>query len=146
MAVFKKKSPNRPCQLFRYFIFSQNPMGNVRCVNMALKDEAKRQHTWTERSQALKISSCHDANFVVTVDDKVGIMTSLGIQIMELPKSVPVRCSTTASHVRAPRAFDEYEFHQPRLVIRTFHRQGRCSRGGHLCNEHSEEKYSCSYK
>ena len=28
------------------------------------------------------------------------------------------------------------EFHQPRLVIRTFHRQGRCSRGGHLCNEH----------
>ena len=38
------------------------------------------------------------------------------------------------------------EFHQPRLVIRTFHRQGRCSRGGHLCNEHSEEKYSCSYK
>ena len=38
------------------------------------------------------------------------------------------------------------KFHQPRLVIRTFHRQGRCSRGGHLCNEHSEEKYSCSYK
>ena len=38
------------------------------------------------------------------------------------------------------------QFHQPRLVIRTFHRQGRCSRGGHLCNEHSEEKYSCSYK
>ena len=38
------------------------------------------------------------------------------------------------------------EFHQPRLVIRTFHRQGRCSRGGHLCNEHSEEKFSCSYK
>ena len=37
-------------------------------------------------------------------------------------------------------------FHQPRLVIRTFHHQGRCSRGGHLCNEHSEEKYSCSYK
>ena len=31
-------------------------------------------------------------------------------------------------------------------MIRTFHRQGRCSRGGHLCNEHSEEKYSCSYK
>ena len=22
-------------------------------------------------------------------------------------------------------------------MIRTFHRQGRCSRGGHLCNEHS---------
>ena len=39
-----------------------------------------------------------------------------------------------------------WQFHQPRLVIRTFHRQGRCSRGGHLCNEHSEEKYSCSYK
>ena len=38
------------------------------------------------------------------------------------------------------------QFHQPRLVIRTFHRPGRCSRGGHLCNEHSEEKYSCSYK
>ena len=38
------------------------------------------------------------------------------------------------------------QFHQPRLVIRTFHHQGRCSRGGHLCNEHSEEKYSCSYK
>ena len=38
------------------------------------------------------------------------------------------------------------QFHQPRLVIRTFHRQGRCSRGGHLCNEHCEEKYSCSYK
>ena len=38
------------------------------------------------------------------------------------------------------------QFHQPRLVIRTFHRQGRRSRGGHLCNEHSEEKYSCSYK
>ena len=38
------------------------------------------------------------------------------------------------------------QFHQPRLVVRTFHRQGRCSRGGHLCNEHSEEKYSCSYK
>ena len=38
------------------------------------------------------------------------------------------------------------EFHQPWLVIRTFQRQGRCSRGGHLCNEHSEEKYSCSYK
>ena len=38
------------------------------------------------------------------------------------------------------------QFHQPRLVICTFHRQGRCSRGGHLCNEHSEEKYSCSYK
>ena len=36
--------------------------------------------------------------------------------------------------------------HQPRLVNSTFHRQGRCSRGGHLCNEHSEEKYSCSYK
>ena len=36
-----------------------------------------------------------------------------------------------------------HEFHQPRLVIRTFHHQGRCSRGGHLCNEHSEEKYSC---
>ena len=39
-----------------------------------------------------------------------------------------------------------YKFHQPRLVIRTFHRLGHCSRGGHLCNEHSEEKYSCSYK
>ena len=39
-----------------------------------------------------------------------------------------------------------WEFHQPRLVIRTFHHQGRCSRGGHLCNEHSEEEYSCSYK
>ena len=38
------------------------------------------------------------------------------------------------------------QFHQPRLVIRTFHHQERCSRGGHLCNEHSEEKYSCSYK
>ena len=38
------------------------------------------------------------------------------------------------------------QFHQPWLVIRTFHRQGRCSRGGHLCNQHSEEKYSCSYK
>ena len=38
------------------------------------------------------------------------------------------------------------KFHQPRLVIRTFYRQGRCSRGGHLCNEHCEEKYSCSYK
>ena len=38
------------------------------------------------------------------------------------------------------------QFHQPRLVIRTFHRQGRCSRGGHLCNEHNEETYSCSYK
>ena len=38
------------------------------------------------------------------------------------------------------------QFHQPRLVIRTFHHQGRCSRGGHLSNEHSEEKYSCSYK
>ena len=38
------------------------------------------------------------------------------------------------------------EFHQPWLVICTFHRQGCCSRGGHLCNEHSEEKYSCSYK
>ena len=38
------------------------------------------------------------------------------------------------------------QFHQPRLVIRTFDRQGRCSRWGHLCNEHSEEKYSCSYK
>ena len=38
------------------------------------------------------------------------------------------------------------QFHQPWLVIRTFHRQGRCSRGGHLCNEHSEVKYSCSYK
>ena len=38
------------------------------------------------------------------------------------------------------------EFHQPWLVIRTFHRQGRCSRGGHLCNEHNEEKYSCIYK
>ena len=37
------------------------------------------------------------------------------------------------------------QFHQPRLVIRTFHRQGRCSRGGHLCNEHNEEKNSCSY-
>ena len=36
-----------------------------------------------------------------------------------------------------------YQFHQPWLVISTFHRQGRCSRGGHLCNEHSEEKYSC---
>ena len=42
--------------------------------------------------------------------------------------------------------FLRVQFHQPRLVIRTFHRQGRCSRGGHLCNEHSEEKYSCSYK
>ena len=42
--------------------------------------------------------------------------------------------------------FLEIQFHRPRLVIRTFHRQGRCSRGGHLCNEHSEEKYSCSYK
>ena len=39
-----------------------------------------------------------------------------------------------------------YKFHQPRLEIRTFHHQERCSRGGHLCNEHSEEKYSCSYK
>ena len=38
------------------------------------------------------------------------------------------------------------KFHQPRLLIRTFHHQERCSRGGHLCNEHSEEKYSCSYK
>ena len=38
------------------------------------------------------------------------------------------------------------QFHQPRLVIRTFHRQGRCSWGGHLYNEHSEEKYSCSYR
>ena len=38
------------------------------------------------------------------------------------------------------------EFHQPRLVIRTFHHQGRSSRGGHLCNEHSEEKYLCSDK
>ena len=38
------------------------------------------------------------------------------------------------------------QFHQLRLVIPTFHRQGRCSRGGHLCYEHSEEKYSCSYK
>ena len=43
-----------------------------------------------------------------------------------------------------PRGFQE--FHQPWLVIRTFHHQGRCSRGGHLCNEHSEEKYSCIYK
>ena len=32
------------------------------------------------------------------------------------------------------------KFHQPRLVIRTFHHQGRCSRGGHLCNEHSPLK------
>ena len=38
------------------------------------------------------------------------------------------------------------KFHQPRSVICTFHRQGCCSRGGHLCNEHSEEKYSCTYK
>ena len=38
------------------------------------------------------------------------------------------------------------KFHQPWLVIRTFHQQGRCSRGGHLCNKHSEEKYSSSYK
>ena len=38
--------------------------------------------------------------------------------------------------------FFQVQFHQPRLVIRTFHRQGRCSQGGHLCNEHSEEKYS----
>ena len=37
-------------------------------------------------------------------------------------------------------------FHQPWLVIRTFHHQGRCSRGGHLCNKHNEEKYSSSYK
>ena len=46
-----------------------------------------------------------------------------------------------------PRPQDScLQFHQPWLVIRTFHRQGRCSRGGHICNEHSEEKYSCSYK
>ena len=48
--------------------------------------------------------------------------------------------------IRVSKIVHVQQFHQPRLVIRTFHRQGRCSRGGHLCNEHSEEKYSCSYK
>ena len=52
----------------------------------------------------------------------------------------------TANNHKTPMCIDFSQFHQPRLVIRTFHRQGRCSRGGHLCNEHSKEKYSCSYK
>ena len=61
----------------------------------------------------------------------------------------PIRSKISPMLVDYQSDFEEQtwvEFHQPRLVIRTFHRQGRCSRGGHLCNEHSEEKYSCSYK
>ena len=54
--------------------------------------------------------------------------------------------SNAVSHWLGASLESALQFHQPRLVIRTFHHQGRCSRGGHLCNEHSEEKYSCSYK
>ena len=60
--------------------------------------------------------------------------------------SLKMKLNIMLTYLTQSETLNHDRFHQPRLVIRTFHRQGRCSRGGHLCNEHSEEKYSCSYK